>query len=252
MFKNCVSLIVAPEIMATENLLPNYCYNSMFYNCTNLTTPPPIIHGYILNQYSCAYMFTLCSSLINPPKMEAYRCRRDSCTSMFASCTSLINTPKLNISSTGIECCQYMFYNCTSLIECNITISQISASVGSFNRMFSGCTSLTISPILAATSLDTQCYKEMFIDCTNLNYVTALFTTDIDSNPEEYGNQHTVDWLKNTSSSGIFVKNINATWTTTGDSGVPSEWTIIYFNPSTKKYYLSDKTTECDDHGNVI
>ena len=58
--------------------------------------------------------------------------------------------------------------------------------------------------------------------------------------------------MYNAKATGIFVKNINATWEVSDTHGVLSGWTILYFDPSTEKYYLSDKTTECDENGNVI
>ena len=60
-------------------------------------------------------------------------------------------------------------------------------------------------------------------------------------------------WVSGVPSSGIFVKNINATWTTTGNSGVPTNWKIIYYDPALDKYYLDQqRSQECDDHGNPI
>lgn len=51
----------------------------------------------------------------------------------------------------------------------------------------------------------------------------------------------------------IFVKNINATWTNTGDSAVPTRWKVIYYDPALDKYYLDQqRSQECDDHGNPI
>ena len=51
----------------------------------------------------------------------------------------------------------------------------------------------------------------------------------------------------------IFVKHIDAIWTTTGNNGVPTSWTIIYYDPALDKYYTDQtKSQECDDHGNPI
>lgn len=33
-------------------------------------------------------------------------------------------------------------------------------------------------------------------------------------------------WVSGVSSSGIFVKNANATWNITGENGIPSGWTV--------------------------
>ena len=61
------------------------------------------------------------------------------------------------------------------------------------------------------------------------------------------------NWVYGLPSSGIFVKHIDAQWTTTGSSGVPTNWTVIYYDPAVDKYYTDQtRATECDDHGNPI
>ena len=37
---------------------------------------------------------------------------------------------------------------------------------------------------------------------------------------------YTNNWVQNVASTGTFVKNSSATWTTTGVHGVPSGWTV--------------------------
>ena len=162
---------------------------------------------------------------------------------MFSGCTSLITTPMLQASSLFYGCYEYMFENCGSLSKPPV-LPALSLNSNCYSCMFKGCTSLKTAPELNATQLSTYSYQLMFSDCTSLNYIKALV---INVSSSEINS-----WLYGVASTGIFVKNINATWTTTGSSGVPSGWTIIYFDPATEKYYLSDKTTECDDHGNVI
>lgn len=51
-------------------------------------------------------------------------------------------------------------------------------------------------------------------------------------------NNCTTKWVNGVAATGIFVKNIDATWTTTGADGVPTGWTLIYFDPVTSIYYL--------------
>lgn len=88
--------------------------------------------------------------------------------------------------------------------------------------MFSGCTSLTASPVLPATVLQPYCYNEMFSDCSNLKSVicgatdiSALHCTD--------------DWLKGVSATGEFCGVTSTAWTLNSDSGIPTGWTP--FNP---------------------
>lgn len=85
--------------------------------------------------------------------------------------------------------------------------------------MFNGCTLLTTAPALPAETLVAECYYEMFEDCTNLSSITML-ATDISASNCLY------NWVDGVSSSGTFYKNSEATWTTTGASGIPTGWTV--------------------------
>lgn len=40
MFRNCSSLVTAPQLPATT--LKNLCYEKMFYGCTSLANPPEL------------------------------------------------------------------------------------------------------------------------------------------------------------------------------------------------------------------
>ena len=60
LFKNCTSLITAPELHATT--LAKSCYYYMFYSCTSLTTAPELPATTLAN--ACyAYMFYYCTKL---------------------------------------------------------------------------------------------------------------------------------------------------------------------------------------------
>jgi hypothetical protein len=67
--------------------------------------------------------------------------------------------------------------------------------------------------------LASYCYNVMFSGCTSLNYIKAMFTTEPSAT-------YTSNWVKNVAANGTFVKNAAATWTTTGNNGVPSGWTV--------------------------
>lgn len=68
MFKNCASLITAPELPATT--LAYSCYNNMFGLCTSLT----VVHELpvtTLTVYCYANMFSGCTSLLHIPVLKA-------------------------------------------------------------------------------------------------------------------------------------------------------------------------------------
>lgn len=73
---------------------------------------------------------------------------------------------------------------------------------------------------LPATTLTSYCYSSMFDGCKSLNYIKAMFTTTPPGN-------YTSLWVRNVSSTGTFVKNNAATWSTNGgDSTIPKGWTV--------------------------
>ena len=88
-----------------------------------------------------------------------------------------------------------------------------------YSSMFSECTSLTTAPELPATTLVVGCYESMFYGCTSLNYIKCL-ATDISA---EFC---TDSWMYDVPASGTFIKAASMNDWTTGNSGIPSGWTI--------------------------
>ncbi len=86
-------------------------------------------------------------------------------------------------------------------------------------EMFAGCTSLTKAPVLSASTLSENQYKNMFNGCTSLNYIKCL-ATDISASDCTDG------WLDGVSSSGTFVKAASMNNWPSGASGIPSGWTV--------------------------
>jgi hypothetical protein len=65
-----------------------------------------------------------------------------------------------------------------------------------------------------------SCYSGMFQNCPRLNYIKAMFTTTPSS-------AYMQNWVSGVASSGTFVKNAAATWTTScGISTYPCNWTV--------------------------
>jgi hypothetical protein len=89
-----------------------------------------------------------------------------------------------------------------------------------YKAMFYGCAGLTRAPVLPAPALVANCYEMMFSGCTNLNYIKCLATSGINMNSS------TASWVNGVSDSGTFVKASASTVWTTGDSGIPSDWSV--------------------------
>ena len=169
----------------------SYCYQNMFKDCTSLITPPAL-PATTLN-YQCYYdMFSGCTSLTTAPELPATTLANNCYIGMFRDCTSLTTAPALPATTLTYQC---------------------------YSGMFSGCTSLTTAPELQATTLANYCYFQMFKGCTKLNYIKAMFTTTP-------GISYTTDWVYGVAETGTFVKNRDAQWNVTGDSGIPNGWRV--------------------------
>ena len=191
LFINCASLTTAPELPSTT--LANNCYQSMFYGCSSLTTAPTIL----------------------PATTLATECYNK----MFYTCTSLTTAPAISPTTLASNCCQEMFSSCVKLTTAPTILPATTLATNCYYGMFQKCTSLTAAPELPATTLATYCYSYMFYKCTNLNYIKAMFTTTPSGS-------YTNSWVKDVSATGTFVKNSAATWNVSGNSGIPTGWTV--------------------------
>ena len=273
LFKNCTNIVDASELIL-PNATSNNCYYLTFCGCSNLISMPELPATTLAD--SCYYqMFISCSSLKNvyniPAKNLVNSCFREmfrGCTAleeapsfivdsatgsndmygMFYGCTALTDASGIVINGfTGTSVCQNMFRGCSNLVDKVPTINATTTTTKCFSYMFYQCSKLTTSPTLPASITSQECYSFMF-HSTKLNYI-KMYATDVSAS----------DALKNwmygapNVSTSIFVKHIDAIWTTTGDSGVPNKWKIIYYDPAVDKYYTDQtRATECDDHGNPI
>lgn len=138
---------------------------------------------------------------------------------LFRDCTKLVEGPSLPATTLKTYCYYRMFYGCTHLTDAP-ALPATTLTSNCYNQMFRECSALTTAPDLPAIKLTSQSYYYMFYNCDSLNYVKALFTT--------IGSKSISYWLYGVSSTGTFIKNSAATWTTTGTSGVPTNWTIEY------------------------
>lgn len=216
MFQGCASLLETPTLPATT--LAKYCYSNMFSGCTSITEASQL--PALEMQNGCyMQMFRGCTNLVTPPALPAEVLADQCYHGMFYNCTSLSVAPSLPATNLAHACYRYMFNGCTNLVT-PPALPATTLAVNCYFSMFYGCTSLTVAPDLLALGLVSGCYVSMFDSCYNLSYIKALFVTTPN-------NLTTLGWVRLVSPNGTFVKNANATWTTTGQDGVPSGWTIV-------------------------
>lgn len=135
---------------------------------------------------------------------------------LFNGNTHLINASGLTITGTGKNAYQGLFLNCTNLVSAPKLIAELPLAASAYNSMFKDCTSLTAAPDLDFASIDSNVCAYMFRNCSSLNYVKCLAT----NRPTQ------LSWLLNVSPTGTFVKKAGARWDS-GDSGIPSGWTVV-------------------------
>lgn len=191
LFSNSTKVVSAENLSLPATTLATYCYQEVFYGCTNL---------------------------ISAPELPATTLAEGCYWSMFEGCTSLTTAPELSATTLADSCYQGMFYNCTSLTTAPVLPAETLANY-CYGHMFNGCTSLTEAPELPATTLTSDCYAYMFQNCTKLNYIKAMFTTTPSTS-------YTRNWVGGVPQDGTFVKNSAAQWDVKGINGVPANWTV--------------------------
>ena len=246
MFNACDKLISAEHLVLPATDLTQSCYYALFYNCSNMVAPPAVLpavdltgaEGCYYDMFTrtkityapdilarnlpnkcCGYMFARCTSLIEAPEIRATSVGNLACFSMFSSCTSMVTPPsKLSAEVLADGCYEYMFYNCSSLT----TAPQIMATTMAEEccmYMFQNCTSLTNAPVLFADVLAEACYYLMFNGCSNLARIECL-ATDITAMDCTY------NWVSGVKATGTFIKAPSMSSWTSGNSGIPSGWTV--------------------------
>ena len=89
-----------------------------------------------------------------------------------------------------------------------------------YMEMFKGCNNLDRAPDLPADRVPDKAYADMFGYCSSLKYIKCLAT--------EFGSGSTDQWVVGVpiGSDGTFVRAASMTSWTTGDSGIPTNWTV--------------------------
>lgn len=127
------------------------CYESMFHNCTNLTSVPNL-PATTLKERCYTNMFRGTGLVSVPTNMlSATTMAKQSCESMFRECPNLTNTPTIAATTLAEACCNAMFYHSTNI---------------------------TSASSLPATTLAKNCYNNLFSGCAKLSSVTC-YATDI-------------------------------------------------------------------------
>ena len=139
--------------------------NTMFDNCTNLTTIPLLDTSKVTNMGS---MFNGCTNLASIPLLNTSKVTNMNY--MFHNCTNLTAIPELDTSS--VTTIQGMFNDCKNLTAIPLLNTSNTTNMSS---MFAGCSSLTTIPELDTSNATNMSY--MFHGCSNLTTIPELDTS---------------------------------------------------------------------------
>jgi len=184
-------------------------------NFVNATTIPDYALANVFSQEDTPKSIVDISGLLLPATSLGDHCYYR----LFATASHITTVPELPATSLGQYCYYQMFLSCSALTTLPSILPATSLANYCYNNMFRGCSSITNAPVLPATTLVNYCYGGMFWSCSSLRYI-KMMATDISATA------CLNNWVRSVGSGGTFVKNSSATWTTTGNSGVPSGWTI--------------------------
>ena len=204
------------ELILPATTLSAYCYDNMFYQCSNLTKAP-VLPATTLTDHCYFGMFMYCHGITTAPELPA-KTLAPSCYFQMFAFTNIIATPELPAKTLATSCYKNMFQGCTYLTTATALPATTLASK-CYSYMFTGCSNLTTAPALPATTLANSCYSRMFNGCTKLNSVTCLATNISATNC-------TTDWLAGVAATGTFYKPSSMTsWLIDNPSGIPLGWT---------------------------
>ena len=124
-------------------------------------------------------------------------------------------------SLSGKDCAFInLFSKVSNLINAeNLILPATTLSYMCYSGMFNGCTKLEKAPVLSAATLVNACYMSLFQECSSLNSITCLATNISAENC-------TTSWVKNVAASGTFTKAASMSSWTSGNNGIPNNWTI--------------------------
>lgn len=203
-----------------------YCFYKLFlgvgliYDASALRLPAKVIKG-------AAYyeMFKNCNNMVAGPDIDGTdNSGYGGTTGMFCGCKSLVECPKFSFETVGSSACREMFMDCYELINPPKILPATTLADSCYQSMFYSCHKLRFAPELPAKTLVNGCYMFMFADCKELRYVKALFTTNITNNTN-----YTKRWMYGVNTStGVFVKAVDAKWSLSGESGIPTNWDYAY------------------------
>lgn len=250
LFRNATALKTVHGGLLPAEYLTYWCYWRLFSDSGLQNIPEGLLPSQHLAIQGYHMMFQACLSLTSIPEglFPARNLVQQCYTGMFGNCSNIRTIPTNLLPATTLaqECYGSMFNRCGIINVSNLKLPAPEFAQWCYRYMFQN-SSVEEGPQILGNSNATEELKASFSGCVNLRWIKCL-----DEDPLSGGYNTYVSWMQGVAAAGVFVQHINAIWGR-GMNGIPSGWTIVYYDPTTQKHYLDkNKTQECDDHGNII
>lgn len=176
--------------------------------------------------YAFMNLFSECTSVINADKMElpATTLSNYCYCNMFNRARNLVKAPsELPATTLGDACYLNMFYECSAMTSVMDELPATTLAASAYSQMFTSCSGMTTAPMLPAATVPTYGYYHMFYNARNLNSITCLATNKTARNSVG-------SWVTGVqTSSGTFTKHKDMTSWSTGNNGIPRNWTVVNY-----------------------
>lgn len=199
-----------------EGNVMSLIYGDNFENQTSLSG----------KDYVFMNLFSGCTTVINADKMElpATTLSNYCYCNMFNRATSLVKAPsELPATTLGGACYMNMLYNCSAMTTVMDELPATALTASAYTNMFSGANNFTTAPFLPALTISEYGYYHMFYNAKKVNSITCLAT-------DRSATNSCGSWVFGVASSGTFTKNKDMTSWSTGNNGIPRNWTVVDYS----------------------
>ena len=142
---------------------------------------------------------------------------------MFRNCTSLTRAPTFRVEGTAYRCCYNMFRQCSGLADVStIELPATTLSQDCYRELFRQCSQLKTCPVLPAPTLVKECYRQMF----SKSGITTIVCLATNISAELCLDQ----WMSEVAGGGTFYKSPSMSGWPSGQSGIPSNWTVVDYS----------------------
>jgi hypothetical protein len=169
---NIIRVNNAKDFLPAMVLTHTYCYQAMFYGCSNLVNMC-YLPALVLNISCYNSMYYKCSSLVEIFDFPEWtNMAQFCCQSMFGYCTSLKKQPKITtkLDSTVYSCFNGTFAYCVNMEECQEVLYFTTVAQTSYSAMYRKTKIKKAPEILAkvGSGVVAGLMANMFNDCTEL------------------------------------------------------------------------------------